>query len=144
MTEFAALWALFGTAFVSATILPLPSEGALIAFERAFPHQIGVAVAVATLGNTLGGLSTYFLGRFSGRFIQKKGQFAPQVLAALQRFGPASLLLSWLPLVGDVLCGVAGWLRLSWWQCAMWMALGKGLRYFVVAGLFATLTGTQK
>jgi membrane protein YqaA with SNARE-associated domain len=142
MTELTALWALFGTAFISATILPLPSEGALIAFERAFPHQIVVAVAVATLGNTLGGLSTYFLGRFSGRFIHKKDQFAPQVLAALERFGPASLMLSWLPIVGDVLCGVAGWLKLSWWQCAMWMALGKGLRYLVVAGLFTKLAGT--
>jgi membrane protein YqaA with SNARE-associated domain len=144
MTELAALWALFGTAFVSATLLPLPSEGALIAFERAFPHQIVVAVAVATLGNTLGGMSTYLLGRFSGRFIQEKGQFAPQVLAALQRFGAASLILSWLPIVGDVLCGVAGWLKLSWWQCAMWMALGKGLRYFVVAGLFAKFTGVPE
>jgi membrane protein YqaA with SNARE-associated domain len=135
MTELAALWALFGTAFLSATVLPLPSEGALIAFERAFPHQISLAVAVATLGNTLGGLTTYILGRFSGRLIQKKDQFAPQVLVALQRFGPASLLLSWLPIVGDVLCGVAGWLKLSWWQCAIWMALGKGLRYALISAL---------
>jgi membrane protein YqaA with SNARE-associated domain len=135
MTELAALWALFGTAFVSATILPLPSEGALIAFERAFPHQIVVAVAVATLGNTLGGLSTYLLGRFSARFIQKKGQIAPQVLTALQRFGPASLILSWLPIVGDVLCGISGWMKLSWWQCAFWMALGKGLRYALISTL---------
>jgi membrane protein YqaA with SNARE-associated domain len=135
MTEIGALWALFITAFASATILPLPSEGALIAFERAFPHQIPLAVLVATLGNTLGGLTTYLIGRFSGQFIQKKGQFAPQVLDALQRFGPASLLLSWLPIVGDVLCGVAGWLKLSWWQCAVWMALGKGVRYALISML---------
>jgi membrane protein YqaA with SNARE-associated domain len=135
MTEIGALWALFITAFASATILPLPSEGALIAFERAFPHQIPLAVLVATLGNTLGGLTTYLIGRFSGQFIQKKGQFAPQVLDALQRFGPASLLLSWLPIVGDVLCGVAGWLKLSWWRCAVWMALGKGVRYALISML---------
>jgi membrane protein YqaA with SNARE-associated domain len=135
MTEIGALWALFITAFASATILPLPSEGALIAFERAFPHQIPLAVLVATLGNTLGGLTTYLIGRFSGQFIQKKGQFAPQVLDALQRFGPASLLLSWLPIMGDILCGVAGWLKLSWWQCAVWMALGKGVRYALISML---------
>ncbi len=141
MTEPAALWALFGTAFVSATLFPLPSEGALIAFGRAFPGEIVLAVAVATVGNTLGGLTTYLLGRFSGRFIQKKGHFAPQVLATIARVGPASLLLSWLPLVGDLLCGLAGWLKLSWWQCALWMALGKGARYAIVAGIFAKLVG---
>jgi membrane protein YqaA with SNARE-associated domain len=144
MTEPTALVALFGTAFLSATILPLPSEGALIAFERAFPNNMVMAVMVATAGNTLGGLSTYLLGRFSRSFLDKKGNTAPQVSlyanAALKRYGPISLLLSWLPLVGDVMCGLAGWMKLSWWQCLLWMAAGKAARYAVVAGVFAKLT----
>jgi membrane protein YqaA with SNARE-associated domain len=141
MTEPTALFALFGTAFLSATILPFPSEGALMAFERAFPNDIVMAVIVATVGNTLGGLSTYLLGRFSRSFLDKKGKSAPQVLEALKRHGPISLLLSWLPFVGDVLCGLAGWMKLSWWQCLLWMAVGKAARYAVVAGVFAKLTG---
>jgi membrane protein YqaA with SNARE-associated domain len=140
MTEPTALVALFGTAFLSATIFPFPSEGALIAFERAYPDEIVKAVIVATVGNTLGGLSTYLLGRFSRSFFEKNGKTAPQVLAALQRHGPIALILSWLPFVGDVLCGLAGWMKLSWWQCLLWMAVGKAARYAVVAGLFAKLT----
>jgi membrane protein YqaA with SNARE-associated domain len=140
MTELTALWALFGTAFLSATVLPVPSEGALIAFERAFPRDVGMALVVATVGNTLGGLTTYLLGRFSRSFLEKNGKSAPQVLQALQRHGPLTLLFSWLPLVGDVLCGLAGWMRLSWWQCVLWMALGKAARYAAVVGLFTKLT----
>ena len=54
----------------------------------------------------------------------------------LHRVGPPALLLSWLPAVGDPLCAVAGWLRLSFWPCVFYMAIGKFLRYlFMTAGL---------
>lgn len=57
-------------------------------------------------------------------------------IAWLQRFGPKACVLSWLPLVGDPLCAVAGWLKLPFWPCVAWMALGKFLRYLVLtAGL---------
>jgi membrane protein YqaA with SNARE-associated domain len=141
MTEPTALWALFSTAFLSATVLPIPSEGALIAFERAFPNDIVAAVMVATIGNTLGGITTYLLGRYSRNFLEKSGKYAPQALENIKRYGAIILLLSWVPLIGDLLCGVAGWLRLSWWQCAIWMAIGKGARYALVAGVFAQLGG---
>ncbi len=140
MTEFSALWALFGTAFLSATVLPFPSEGALIAFGHAFPHNTVAAVIVATVGNTLGGMSTYLLGRFSRDYLEKKGKLAPQALEKLKRYGAVMLLLSWVPLIGDALCGVAGYLRLAWWQCLLWMAIGKGARYALVAGAFATFS----
>ena len=52
----------------------------------------------------------------------------------LRRFGPKALLLSWLPVVGDPLCAVAGWLRLSFWPCVAWMAVGKLLRYITMTG----------
>src|SRR5690606_41309914 len=53
----------------------------------------------------------------------------------LGRFGPAALVFAWLPVVGDPLCALAGWLRLPFWPCLAWMALGKGLRYVVVIAL---------
>jgi membrane protein YqaA with SNARE-associated domain len=129
MTEIGALWALFITAFASATILPLPSEGALIAFERAFPESVKLAVVVATFGNTLGGFTTYLLGQFSGRYLPRRYSLAPHVLRAFERFGSATLVFSWLPFFGDLLCGLAGMIRLSWWRCVFWMAIGKCARY---------------
>jgi membrane protein YqaA with SNARE-associated domain len=137
MSEIASLWALFGTAFLSATVLPFPSEGALIAFERVFPKAIAFAVIVATIGNTLGGLSTYCVGRFSRHFLEKRGKSAPQVLEKMRRYGAVTLLASWVPFIGDALCGMAGYLRLSWWKCTLWMVVGKGLRYAVIAGVYA-------
>jgi membrane protein YqaA with SNARE-associated domain len=50
-----------------------------------------------------------------------------------RRHGAPALLLAWAPMVGDALCAAAGWLRLPWLPCAIWMALGKGARYLVVA-----------
>jgi membrane protein YqaA with SNARE-associated domain len=60
-----------------------------------------------------------------------------RALAWLQRWGPPACLLSWLPFVGDPLCAVAGWLRLPFWPCVFYMAIGKFLRYLVyVGGMF--------
>jgi membrane protein YqaA with SNARE-associated domain len=64
-------------------------------------------------------------------------------VAWLRRFGPRACLLSWLPVVGDPLCAVAGWLRLPFWPCVAWMALGKCLRYIVMtAALLWLFPGT--
>jgi membrane protein YqaA with SNARE-associated domain len=58
---------------------------------------------------------------------------------ALQRHGTLLLLLAWTPVVGDALCAAAGWLRLPWLPSALWMVLGKGLRYAVLIGGMAAL-----
>lgn len=58
----------------------------------------------------------------------------------LQRFGPKACLVSWLPLVGDPLCAVAGWLRLPFWPCVFYMAIGKFLRYSMATGFLVWLT----
>jgi membrane protein YqaA with SNARE-associated domain len=50
----------------------------------------------------------------------------------MRRYGAPMLLLAWTPIIGDALCAAAGWLRLAWLPCALWMALGKGARYAVV------------
>lgn len=122
-----ALGALFVSAFVSATILPGNSEIVLVAVIKggASPAQ---AIVVATIGNTLGGLTTYALGRLVPSRIPEG-----RAVARVRRYGPAALLFSWLPIAGDALCAAAGWLRLHWGACALAMAAGKGFRYAVLA-----------
>jgi membrane protein YqaA with SNARE-associated domain len=93
------------------------------------PHQLWTALAVATLGNTLGGMSSYLLGRFIPQKARLKG------LARVQQYGAPVLLLSWVPIVGDPLCVAAGWLRLNPLHCALCIAAGKFARYYVIAVL---------
>jgi membrane protein YqaA with SNARE-associated domain len=85
----------------------------------------------ATMGNTLGGMLTWLLGRwliwrFPARILEHKHQDA---LRRLQQWGSPALLFSWLPVVGDPLCLAAGWLRISWLPALLFIAAGKGLRY---------------
>lgn len=123
------LTGLFASAFLSATLLPGNSEAALVALLHFRPQWLVAAVLVATLGNTLGGLTTVWLAR---RLPEPK---ASRAVAWAQRWGVASLFLSWLPIVGDGLCAVAGWLRWRWWPVLLWLLAGKALRYGVIAAL---------
>lgn len=125
----AMLGALFATAFLAATVLPGGSEAAFAALLLASPSLLMPAWVLATLGNTLGGMSTYLLGRLLPR------KEMPPRLALVRRYGSLSLLLSWVPLVGDALCAGAGVLRLPWLPCLLWMAAGKGARYAAIAWL---------
>ena len=133
MDVLTALWLLFGSAFVSATLLPGNSEAALLVFLHNFPEAASRAVAFATVGNTLGGLTSYVVGR-----LLPTRREDSRAIALLQRFGTPALLLSWVPLIGDVLCVGAGWLRLDALRVIVYMAVGKGLRYaLLAAGWFA-------
>jgi membrane protein YqaA with SNARE-associated domain len=118
---------LFLASFLAATLLPGGSEALLFALLRFHPEQVYAALALATLGNTLGGMSTYAMGRWL------PNRVAAEKLATVRRWGSPALLLAWAPLVGDALCAAAGWLRLPWPACAGWMAVGKFARYAVVA-----------
>jgi membrane protein YqaA with SNARE-associated domain len=128
------LVAVFIMALVSATLLPMGSEAAVFGLLKLRPDLFWPAIAVATLGNTLGGALTWWMGRGAQRVHArfKPEQQHPSALRWLQRLGPRACLLSWLPVVGDPLCGVAGWLRLPFWPCVAYMALGKFLRYWVL------------
>lgn len=126
-----SLWAMFVVSFLAATVLPIGSEPLLVALVRMHPEQLAAIVAVATVGNTLGGMTSYGLGRGAARMAP--GVEGSRVAGWLRRFGAPALLLAWLPIGGDLLCGVAGFMRLSWWQCALWMALGKLARYWLLA-----------
>ncbi len=138
MSEGLSLWALFASAFTSATILPGTSELGLLAFVRAFPNALWAALALATVGNTLGGLTSYVLGRFvpSAQIRLQSAPKVEKVQILLKRYGASILLLSWVPVIGDLLCVAAGWLRLNVWACVLAMAVGKLARYAVVVGAF--------
>jgi membrane protein YqaA with SNARE-associated domain len=129
MSDDASLWMLFASSFLSATVLPGGSEAVLFGVLTHHSGQYWTALAVATLGNTLGGLSSYLIGRLIPRGKPVKG------LAAVQKYGSPALLLSWVPFVGDPLCVAAGWLRLNVWASLAFIALGKFARYWVIAVL---------
>jgi membrane protein YqaA with SNARE-associated domain len=129
MSEETSLWALFVSSFLAATVLPGGSEAVLFAVLKLHPERYWSALAVAGLGNTLGGMSSYLIGRIIPQTAPLKG------LAIARRYGSPALLLSWVPLIGDPLCVAAGWLRLNPWWSLAFIALGKFTRYWVIAAL---------
>ncbi|WP_068636236.1 YqaA family protein [Thauera butanivorans] len=130
-TDLALLGSLTLAAFLAATLLPGGSEAVFAGLVVLRPDLSLPALALATLGNTAGGMSTYALGRLLPR------KELPPRLELVRRHGSLILLLSWVPLIGDALCAAAGVLRLNWLACMAWMALGKGLRYGAIAWLMA-------
>jgi membrane protein YqaA with SNARE-associated domain len=124
---------IFVVAFVSATLLPMGSEPAVFGFVKLNPEQFWLAIAVATVGNTLGGIVDYWLGYGAHEAVAKGKR--TRYLGWFERFGPKALFFSWLPVVGDPLCAVAGWLKLPFWRSVLWMALGKLLRFTLMTAL---------
>ena len=127
MSDTASLYSLFISSFLAATLLPGGSEAVLFGVLKAYPETLWSALIIATVGNTLGGMVSFGMGWLLPQTQQLKH------VAKLRRYGTPALLLAWVPLIGDALCLAAGWLRLSWWQAALFMALGKLTRYAVIA-----------
>lgn len=126
----AGLTGLFISSLLSATLLPGGSELVLLAFLAAHPAQLVPALLLATAGNTAGGMITYGMARWLPQHLE------PKKSALATRWGAPVLLLAWMPVIGDLLCVAAGWLRLPWLPCLLCMGLGKACRYGVLA--FAT------
>jgi membrane protein YqaA with SNARE-associated domain len=127
--------ALFIIALVSATLLPLGSEFAVVGLMSLDSGLFWPAILVATVGNTLGGAITWWMGFGAERAYERIRHRRPHEARALQwleRFGARACLLSWLPVVGDPLCAVAGWLKLPFWPCVAYMAVGKFARYLTM------------
>lgn len=129
MNETLSLWGLFVSSFLAATLLPGGSEAVLYAVLKAYPESQAAAIALATVGNTLGGMSSYVLGRLLPERYNGRG------LGLARRYGTPALLLSWVPLIGDALCVAAGWLRLAPAPATLFIASGKLARYLAVAWL---------
>ena len=134
----------FVVSFISATLLPLGSEPAVFGLVKLNPALFWPAILVATVGNTLGGALDWWMGYGAHRVVDKykPGSHHGRALKWLEKLGPKACLLAWLPLVGDPLCAVAGWLKLAFWPCLFYMAIGKFLRYLVMtAGLIWAFPG---
>ena len=125
--EGASLASLALSAFLAATLIPLSSEAALYAVLRLHPDLVWPAIGVATAGNTVGGMTTYLIGRLIGH------RRPLHRLETVRRWGAPALLFAWLPVVGDGLVLAAGWLKLNWITAAVFQALGRFARYWLVA-----------
>ena len=138
MSESLSLWGLFASAFISSTLFPGGSEIVLGALVAQGAIDKGVLLVVASFGNTLGGFTSYGLGRlialrYGAETLRKPAYI--RAVARVQRWGAPVLLLSWVPVIGDPLCVAAGWLRIAFMPALVLMALGKTARYAMIVWL---------
>jgi len=131
----------FVVAFISATLLPLGSEPAVFGLVTLNPHLFWPAILVATAGNALGGALTWAMGLASHQVVDRfqHSRHHLKALDWLERIGPKACLLSWLPVIGDPLCAVAGWLKLPFWPCMVYMTIGKFARYLIMTSALVGL-----
>lgn len=137
MSDALSLASLFASSFLSSTLLPGNSEVVLVAMLLCGVSQPWLLVLIATMGNSLGGLTNVILGRFFP--LREKSRWQEKAVGWLKRYGAATLLLSWMPVIGDLLCLLAGWMRISWGPVLFFLCLGKALRYVLLA--WVTLQG---
>jgi membrane protein YqaA with SNARE-associated domain len=141
LSDLAAYAGLLFSAFTSATLLPGSSEATLLALLAMGRGEAVALVVVATVGNVLGSLVNWILGRFFATFRDRrwfpvKPRSYDRAVAWYRRYGSWSLLLSWLPVIGDPLTVVAGALRVEWFRFLVLVSLGKGGRYVFLAAAF--------
>ena len=131
-------WTLFGSALLSSTLFPGGSEALLLVRLHQGADPL-TSVATATAGNVLGSLVTYCMGRFGRRVVPRGSEKNERRMARAERwflrYGRPSLLLAWLPLIGDPLCLVAGVLRVGVGSFLLLVTLGKLARYAALAWL---------
>ncbi|WP_339906301.1 YqaA family protein [Pseudomonas guineae] len=140
MLTLSAYLGLFLSALGAATLLPLQSESVLVALLLSGTYVPWILVAIASAGNVLGALLNWLLGRYLEHFRHKA--WFPVSEARLQqaqrgyaRYGRWSLLLSWVPVIGDPLTLVAGVMRERVWIFLLIVSLAKTARYAVLAAL---------
>lgn len=137
MQEALSLWGLFISSFLAATLLPGGSEAVLFGVLRSSADLFLPALGIATLGNTLGGLTSYWIGRALPQRrpdpASRSGRWQMRALAWAQKFGAPVMLGAWIPIIGDPLCVAAGWLRMNALYVTVFMAVGKFARYLAIA-----------
>ena len=146
MTDIVIYAGLFFSALTSATILPGSSEAALLTILAAGHGAAVPLVMVATVGNVLGSLVNWGLGYFfSGlrgrRWVSNKKSVYDRAVAWYERYGSWSLLLSWLPVIGDPLTVAAGALRINLIRFLVLVSIGKFARYVFIVATFAWWNG---
>lgn len=146
MTDLAAYAGLFLSAFTSATLLPGSSEAALLALLATGRGEVVPLVLAATAGNVLGSSVNWIIGRFFSTFRDRRwfpvtAQSYDRAVAWYRRYGTWSLLLAWLPVIGDPLTVAAGALRVDWLRFLILVSLGKAGRYAFLAAAFLWWNG---
>jgi len=132
------LLGLFISSFLAATLLPGGSEALLVYLLGQQPQSFVALVVVATAGNSLGSLSSYGLG-YLGRVKLSPQHSKSRAALLIERYGVFALLLSWLPLIGDLICVLAGYFKLRLGPSLILIVVGKAIRYALVAWLFLSL-----
>ena len=133
------LWELFLSAFISSTLAPGGSEAVLAYMVSTDIHRPENLVVAATVGNTLGAMTTWVLGLLAAKKYPIEALLSPdkqKALAVMKTRGLWALFFSWLPVVGDALCFAGGWLKLPLLSAFLVIMLGKFCRYAVIAWLF--------
>lgn len=138
MTDLAAYGSLFLAALLAATLVPAQSESVLTGLLLAGGQPVAALVAVASLGNILGSVINWLIGRGVERFRGRKwfpasARQLERAQAQYQRFGYWSLLLAWVPIIGDPLTLVAGIMREPMWRFLILVSIGKIGRYALLA-----------
>lgn len=144
MWELSGYFGLFLAALVAATFLPMQSEVVLVGLQLAGQHSLPLLLLMATLGNVLGSLINWLLGRYIERWRDRRWfPVSPEQLERAQkvyrRYGYWSLLLSWAPFIGDPLTLIAGVLREPLWRFLLIVTLAKGGRYLLLVAATAQL-----
>jgi membrane protein YqaA with SNARE-associated domain len=134
---------LFLGSFLAATVFPFSSDALLLGMLAVGGNPIA-SVAVATIGNWLGGLTSYWVGwlgklEWLERWFRVKSETIERHSTTVQRWGSWLALLTWLPFVGDVFAIVLGFYKARFIPSALWMFVGKCGRFIVWALLFAKI-----
>jgi len=133
-----SLFTLFSLSFLASTLLPGGSEFYFSYLILSSNYSSLLLILIATLGNTLGGFTNWIIGRFAIKYWTVDHKPTDRMLKAqqwLQKWGAPSLLLSWMPIIGDPLCLVAGLFRIYWFQALAYIFIGKLLRYTILSFL---------
>src|SRR3569833_2536113 len=125
------LSSVFIISLISATLLPLGSEPAVFAVAKANGDMFWPVIGVATIGNTIGGVIDYWMGYGAKQMFAKER--TSRWFGWLERFGAKTLLLAWLPAIGDPLCVMAGWLMTPFLPSLFYMAAVKFLLYLSIS-----------
>lgn len=133
-----SLLGLFFSAFISSTILPGSSEVVLVALATQSHLPRWDLLVAATVGNTLGGMSSWVVGwvialRYPLTELSKEAH--QRAVNRVRQWGSPILLLSWVPIIGDPLCVAAGWMRISWVGALFYIGIGKAFRYWVLLAM---------
>ena len=144
MWEISGYLGLFLAALVAATILPLQSEVVLVGLQLAEQHSLMLLLLFATVGNVLGSVINWLLGRYIERWRERRWFPVPRDKLAraqgvYQRYGYWSLLLSWAPFIGDPLTLIAGDLREPLWRYLLIVTIAKAGRYVLLMAVTAQL-----